>query len=319
MQYRRFGTTDTTLSEVTFGAMRFVAGSHTDNDPATGKRALEEALAHGVTTIHSSYEYRTRWAVGEVLAKHPKRHEVQHIIKAPVPDYDDAGFDAAKFRKLVEDALGELGAERIAIVQHLQRGVDKDIIYDERGDPARIAALPEVGAALRDTFDELKREGKVGCLATFPHTPGYAKAAVESGVFDGMIAFFNVLETEMVPFFDEMRRRGMGYVPMRPFYQGLLSDGRVDRAALPAGDRMRGPEWDALYARLDRIRAELGDEVDSWSAFAIRFALADPLFASVIASMNTVEQVRAVVAAADGDSPDPALIARVHALRTSMG
>jgi aryl-alcohol dehydrogenase-like predicted oxidoreductase len=103
--------------------MRFVRGSHTDNDPAVGKRTLEEALDHGITTIHSSYEYRTRWAVGEVLATHPKRHEVKHIIKAPVPDYEYQGFDPAKFRKLEEEALSELHAERIAIVQHLQRGV----------------------------------------------------------------------------------------------------------------------------------------------------------------------------------------------------
>ena len=313
MQYRRFGRTDVTLSEITFGAMRFVRGSHTDNDPAVGMRALEEALDHGVTTIHSSYEYRTRWAVGEVLATNAGRHEIKHIIKAPVPDYEDRSFDPAKFRKLVEDALGELRAERIAIVQHLQRGVDKTIIYDERGDPERIAALPEIGAALRETFDELRREGKVEALATFPHTPGYAEAAIESGYFDGMIAFFNAIETEMVPFFSMMHDRGMGYVPMRPFYQGLLTDKRADRAALPADDRMRDASFDELYARFDRVRETVGDQVGSWSDLAIKLALADPLFASVIVSMNTAEQVRAVLAAADGNYPDPTLITHLYA------
>jgi len=317
MQHRRFGTTDVTLSEVTFGAMRFVRGSHTDNDPETGKRALEAALANGVTTIHSSYEYGTRWAVGEVLARHPKRHEIRHIIKAPVPDYEDAAFDPARFRKLVEDALTELHADRIAIVQNLQRGVDKTIIYDERGDPARIEALPAVGAALRDTFETLRKEGKVEALATFPHTAGYAEAAIRSGRFDGMVAFFNLLETEMVPHLEEMRGRGMGYVTMRPFYQGLLTDKRADRSRLPEGDRMLDAKWDALYRRFERIQAEIGGEVASWSAMAVKFALADPVFASVILSMNTVDQVEAVVAAADGNYPDASLIRRVHALNAA--
>lgn len=319
MQYRRFGRTELALSEISFGAMRFVRGSHTDNDPAVGKRTLEEALDHGITTIHSSYEYRTLWAVGEVLATHPKRHEIKHIIKVPVPDYEDQGFDPAKFRKLVEEALSELHTERIAIVQHLQRGVDKTIIYEERGDPERIAALPEIGAALRDTFDELKREGKVEALASFPHTPGYAKAAIESGFFDGVIAFFNAIETEMVPFFDLMRHRGMGFVPMRPFYQGLLTDKRANRQALPANDRMHDASFDNLYARFDRVRGAIGCDVKSWSDFAIKLALADPLFASVIVSMNTAEQVRSVLAAADGNYPDPTLITRLHAANVGRG
>jgi hypothetical protein len=37
-----------------------------------------------------------------------------------VPDFDDGGkFDAAKFRRLVEGALTELYADRIAVLQHL--------------------------------------------------------------------------------------------------------------------------------------------------------------------------------------------------------
>ena len=316
MRHRRFGKTDLELSEITVGAMRFVPGLHQKNDLEEGKAALQAALANGVTTIHSSYEYGTRYALGEVLSRHKGSGRLQHIIKATVPDYDDGRFIPEKFRDMVETALRELHAERIDIVQHLQRGVDKGIIYDERGDPARIAAMPTVNAALRETFDKLKDEGKVGYLCTFPHTPGFAEAAIKSGTFDAMVAFFNLAETEMVPFFDAMRERGMGYVTMRPYCQGLLTDKWQDPSKLPAGDPRLGPDLAHIRERFQRLQAEFGSEVESWTSLAVKFALADPLFPSVILGMTTVAQVETAIAAADGDYPDPAFIQRVHGINS---
>ena len=100
MASRKFGNTDLEVSEICFGPMRFSAKeSGSDERSETGKRALHRALERGVNFIHSSYEYGTRWAVGEVLKDHPGRQDIHHIIKVPVPDFDDGGrFDVAKFR-----------------------------------------------------------------------------------------------------------------------------------------------------------------------------------------------------------------------------
>lgn len=318
MKYRRFGNTDIELSEVAFGTMRYVKGLY-EGDEKEGKRALEEALAAGINSVHSSYEYKTRWATGAVLKAHPKRHEVHHIIKVPVPDYDDEAFDEAKFRGIIEDALRDLNAERISIVQHLQRGVDKSIIYDSRGDPARLAAMPEVNERLTAAFERLREEGKVGALACFPHTPGFAAAAVASGKFQGLVAFFSLVETELVPLFEEMRERGMGFATMRSFLGGMLTDKRARRADLAADDPFRGGDWDESYKRFERIQEALGSEVKSWSDLAVKFALSDPLFPTVILSMNTVEQLRSVLRVADGNYPGPELIGRVHALNDAAG
>ncbi len=80
--------------------MRFAADSPgADAMSQTGKKALERALERGVNFIHSSYEYGTRWAIGDVLENHPKRHELHHIIKVPIPDFKDGDpFDPVKFR-----------------------------------------------------------------------------------------------------------------------------------------------------------------------------------------------------------------------------
>jgi aryl-alcohol dehydrogenase-like predicted oxidoreductase len=312
MRKRRFGNTDLEVSEVTFGAMRFVPGAKGNPDEAEGRRALLAALDAGIDTIHSSHEYGTRYALDQVLRDHPKRHEIKHVIKVQVPDYAEPVFDPAKFRAQIEEGLKDLHTDCIAIAQHLQRGVPKDIIYDERGDPPRIAAMPAVNDVLMETLEKLRDEGKVAYLATFPHTPGFARKAIASGVFDGMVAFFNLVETEYTPLFDDMKARGMGFFSMRPFREGVLTDKRARRDALPADDPHRGPATDTAYRRFEALQRELEGRVASWNELAVKFSLAHPLIASVIVSMNTVEQVEGVLKAADGNYPDPTFINHVH-------
>lgn len=316
MRYRRFGTTDLEISEITFGALRFVDGAQATNDEELGRRAILDALDAGVNTIHSSYEYGTRWALEKILSQHPRRADLHHIIKVPSPDYADPGFSDRKFRDHVETALRELKTERIAIVQHLQRGVPKDIIYDERGDPARIENLSDTNAALHETVEALRQEGKIGYVITFPHTVGYAKPAVASGAFDGLIAFWNFLETEMLEVFDDCHARGMGVFSMRPYLQGILTDKRADRDKLPSEDPKRETAWDRQYALFNKIQEELGSEIASWSDAAIRFALSHPAITSVVVSLNNPEQVRSALNAIDGQTFDRELVARVAALET---
>lgn len=304
MNYRTYGATDLRVSEICFGPMRFSAKEPgADDKSQAGKRALEHAIERGVNFIHSSYEYGTRWAMGEVLANHPKRHDLHHIIKVPVPDFDDGGrFDAAKFRLRVEEALRDLHADRIDILQHLQRARPNE-------DEKRIPNIPAVHEPMMETFEKLRDEGKVSYLATFPYTPGFARAALDTGDFSGMVAYYNAIETEMVQYFDELERAGRGFLCIRPFLAGLLTDRRADRDALPADDRMRDERWDPAYERLGLIRQRLGDAIgDSWTDFAIAFALAHPVVTSLIVGLNSEEQVDGVVDAADGDYPDPQVV-----------
>ena len=291
MESRRFGNTDLEVSPICFGPMRFAAKDGTDDDRSrAGRMALERALERGVNFVHSSYEYGTRWSVGRVLAGHPRRHEVHHVIKVPVPDFDDGGrFDAAKFRLRVEEALVELHTDRIAVIQHLQRAAPN---HDE----PRVAAIEAVDEPLRETFETLRDEGKVGFLTSFPYTPGFAQAALATGTFSGLVAYYNVIELEMARFFPALERSGGGFLCIRPLLAGLLTDRRGDRKALPDGDRMRAPEWDGAYERLALLRQQMVPA--ALTRFAIRFALAHPVVASLIIGLNTVAQVDQVVDAA---------------------
>lgn len=291
MEYRRFGTSELEVSPICFGPMRFAAkGGADDERSRAGRLALERALERGVNFVHSSYEYGTRWSVGKVLAGHPRRHEIHHVIKVPVPDFDDGGrFDAAKFRLRVEEALADLHTDRIAVIQHLQRAAPNS-------DELRVPAVEAVDEPLAETFETLREEGKVGYLTSFPYTPAFAAAALATGTFSGLVAYYNVIEMEMARFFPALQRGGGGFLCIRPLLAGLLTDQRGNRASLPDGDRMRAPGWDRAYERLALLRQELAPA--ALTRFAIRFALAHPVVTSLIVGLNTVAQVDQVLDAA---------------------
>ena len=306
MNYRRFGNTDLEVSEICFGPMRFAAKDGSDDELSrTGKAALRHALERGVNFVHSCEYYGTRWAIGEVLRDYPGRHEIRHIIKVGVPDFDEGGvLDPARFRMLVENALRDLHAERIDFLQHLQRARPNT-------DELRIPQIPAVHEAAMEIFEKLRDEGKVGYLLAFPYTPGFAAEALKMEGFSGMVAYYNAIEMEMAHLFPQLEKKGQGFFCIRPFMAGLLTDRRADRGGLPDGDRFRGSDWDAAYERLDRVRSALGDEVESWTRFSIQFALCHPLVTSLIVGLNSPEQVDGVLDAADGNYPSRAVFDRV--------
>lgn len=325
VRYRRFGTTDLQISELGFGAMRLggdaahvprptpLSATEAQQQTASGRRALLAALDGGVNCIHSSQDYGTWGLLGEILADHPKRDELHHVIKVMSPDYDEVDFDPSTVRRSVEEALRALHAERISFVQHLQRGprVSPEDAYSTAGDGRRIGALPSIADDFGAIISTLQDEGKVGHAVTFPHTVPYARAALQTGVYAGVAHFFNLLEAEALDLLDEAEEQGFGYFAIRPLLQGLLTDKRINRADLPPGDIMEHPAWDARYELLGQVREVVGDPEVSWTDFALRFALAHPAVTSLIVSANSEDQVQTLLAAADGTSPSMQLIREV--------
>ena len=306
MRYRKFGNTDLEVSEICFGPMRFSAKTP-DNDAVSleGQRALEYAIERGVNFIHSSYEYNTRWAMSRVLKQHPKRHDLHHIIKVPVPDWDDGGkFDGAKFRLRIEEALRELHTEHIDVLQHLQRDRPNN-------DDLRIPNIAATHEPLLESFSKLKEEGKVSYLTTFPYTPDFADKVIQTDVFSGMVAYYNPIEMEMAEFFPQMAEKGQGLFCIRPFMGGLLTDRRSNRSQLPVDDRFQDARWDVAYKRLESLQTVLADDISSWTEFAIKFSLCHPIVTSLIVGLNSLEQVDGVLAAANGDYPDRVVFEKV--------
>ena len=302
MEYRKFGNTDLEVSEICFGPMRFSAKAPSEDlISKTGQSAMEHAIERGINFIHSSYEYNTRWAMSRVLKNHPKRHDLHHIIKVPVPDWDDKGkFNATKFRLRIEEALRDLHTEHIDVLQHLQRDRPND-------DDLRIPNIAATHEPLLECFTKLKEEGKVSYLTTFPYTREFADNVMQTGLFNGMVAYYNPIEMEMAEFFSRMEASGQGFFCIRPFMGGLLTDHRASRSQLPADDRFQDDRWNTSYKRLEKLQTALGDVIGSWTDFAIKFSLCHPTVTSLIVGLNSVDQVDGVIDAANGEYPDRAV------------
>jgi aryl-alcohol dehydrogenase-like predicted oxidoreductase len=245
----------------------------------------------------------------QVLRDHPKRHDIHHVIKVPVPDWDDGGgFDAGTMRRRVEEALAELCCERIAVLQWMWRTRPNE-------DAPRLALLPQIRDDVVACFERLRDEGKAGHLWTFPYTEPAGRAALESGCFGGLIGYYNPIEMEMAELFPALEQRGMGFLAIRPLLEGVLTDRRPSQEALAEGDRLKEPQHAAAFRQRAALADALADEIgSSMTRFAMRFPLLSPVVASVIVGLNTPQQVEAVAGMMDGIVPRPELVEHALAL-----
>jgi len=308
MDYRRLAGTDIDVSILCFGPTRTAAAEPGD-DPRTreGVKAFNAALDAGINFIHSSYEYRlgSMAMMSSVLKDHPKRHDLHHVVKVPAPDFEDKDvFTEARFRQRVEEALRLFHAERISVLQYMWRS-------EPNTDERRVPMLPKIIDDVVGTFERMREEGKVSCLMNFPYTVPAARAALDTSKFRGLLAYCNPLTMEMAELFPELESKGLGFIAIRPFYEGLLTDKRSTPASLPANDRLHEYDVAELFRTRDAVAATFAEQIDgSMTRFALKFPLYSPVTASVVVGLNTVQQVHDAVEMVGHVEPRPDLIER---------
>jgi aryl-alcohol dehydrogenase-like predicted oxidoreductase len=313
MEYRVLAGTDLKLSAITFGTIWF---ARPGAEPTEGKKALHLALDSGVNCIHSSYEYGTRHVVREVLQERKDAKQIRHIVKVPDPDrkHTDNTFKPAYFRKLVEDALAELPAERIDLLQWIIRDGTES---DPRVSCEKFQLYRD---DVRAIFEKLRDEGKVSYLGNFVYTNEYAEKVSASGYLAALLFYYNMWDTTLLPALEKVKDLKMSAVVLRPFHGGMLTTKRANRSALPPDDRWNKPDRQALLARRDQLLAEAGiKNVKDLTGLALKFVLGQPSIASVITGMNTRAQVKEILAMADGSYPDPSLAQTLHEAAEKLG
>ena len=315
MEYRVLPGTDLELSAVTFGTIWFAAASGREHiDTEEGKRALNLALDEGVNVIHSSYEYRTRYAVLEALKESKRTRQVRHIIKVPSPDKGKAPTWSPEYMiGLVEDALRELDADRIDVLQWILRDGHEDDA--ERS----IATFNEIKDDVKATFDKLRDQGKAGYLGFFGYTNEFAQAAARSGIFNTMQFYYNIWDTCLLPSFDVLRENNVSVMPFRPFQGGLLTEKRRDISKLPEDDKMNNEGGRKRLETRDQLLLNAGIDPEDLTRFAMKFCLAPDLVTTIITGMNNCEQVRQTLGAVDGDYPSLELAQTVHEEAKKLG
>lgn len=304
MDKRRLDGTDLDVSVVCYGPMRLAQDR---DDPALPdhKRAMNAVIDRGVNFIHSSYEYGVRWMMHEVLKDHPKRHELLHVIKAPVPDWDDPDFDEAKLESRIDEALRDLCTDRIALVQWMWRTRPHDEAH-------RLPRLAQVHDRVGEAFDRLREKGKVGFQGCFPYFPESAAAAMADPRERVLIAYYNPLEMEMSPVISDLAADGRGFLAIRPLYEGVLTDRYASHSDVPEGHRLAAGKYADAFAARARLAHDIPEAAEGITRFAVRFPLKLENCASIIIGMNSETQVNEICDLAQGVAPDPDTVSRVR-------
>jgi aryl-alcohol dehydrogenase-like predicted oxidoreductase len=280
VQTRTFGSTGITLSTLTFGTMRL------DPESITGGSAEELLLFlidNGVSAFHSSREYASHdffcTLLRRVRSLRPHA-QFQHIAKVGVPHFDQKKFSGAALRTIIESQLGQLGTERIDIVQWLVRQTPNE-------DALRLAVLRDSIEEVASTFNELRREGKVGALASFPYTRPFADQVLNYELCSGLVTYLNPAELEYVGNLDVASVGHKGFVAIRPLLAGRLCD-----------------DADTDFAQVRQKIKDLagGSEL---ARFSLEFPLWHPAVSSIVLSLSSIEHAKEAIAVASETRAEP--------------
>ncbi|MFK8083687.1 MAG: aldo/keto reductase [Granulosicoccus sp.] len=306
MEKRYIGGTDLEVSVVCYGPMRL---AQTRQDPKLDlhKRAMHVAIDRGINFIHSSYEYGVRWMMHDVLKSHPAKHDLLHVIKAPVPDWDDNGFDADKLEQIVDDALRDLCTNRIALVQWMWRCRPHD-------EQHRLPILNDIHDEVAHAFETLRAKGKVGHQACFPYFPESASRAMAHPSEEALIVYYNPLEMEMSPVIDTLSDNRRSFLAIRPLYEGVLTDQFCSHADVPSDHRLSKEKYADAFKTREQLVKAIPQAAKGMTRFAIRFPLMSANCSSVIVGLNSEEQVLEICDYVEDITPDPVTVARVREL-----
>lgn len=255
------GESGVALSPLTFGSMRL---DHA-GDARQAAGLVQEALELGVTTFHVSAEYAT-WplfvaAWNEVSAS--LRADAQVIAKVGVPHFGESRFDPTAFRNKVDGFRAALGRDRLDVVQWLLR-------YDLQDEAGRLAIFDRDANLVADVVEDLRANGVIGGLVSFPYTRPVAQRALAAPWCEGLALYCNPLELEMVDLFDSAAEARKSVVAIRPLAAGRLFM-----------------------------------ETTFTTAEAIQLPLSHPAVATVVASVSTSARLREAAAAARASEPPP--------------
>jgi aryl-alcohol dehydrogenase-like predicted oxidoreductase len=308
MRYRRLGSSDLDISEISLGSwLTYGVGVERDRAAACVHRALEL----GINLIDTANIYGRGAAesfLGESLAGVPRdRYVIATKLFFPMTEAD-RGLSRAQVEKQLDASLKRLRVDTI------------DLYQCHRHDPD--TPIEETMRALSDAV----RAGKVRWLG-FSEWPAdairAALAVADTEKFVSSQPQYSLLwrqpEREIIPL---CRDNGISQIVWSPLAQGVLTGKYRPDAPPPQGTRATSDEMGGFIGRwmtrpvLEAVQAlrPLADEAGlTLAQFALAWVLREPNVASAIIGASRPEQVDENVAASDARI-DPALFDRAEAI-----
>jgi aryl-alcohol dehydrogenase-like predicted oxidoreductase len=310
MQYRRLGSSDLRVSEISLGSwLTYGVGVEAEK----ARACLERAFDVGINFIDTANVYGRGAAetfLGEALSRRPRDSYVLATkLYFPMTD-TDRGLSRAQVEKQLDASLARLRTDYVDLYQCHR--------YDDE-------------TPLEETMEALTRaveSGKVRHIGFSEWPADKIRAAVEmTGVakFVSSQPQYSLLwrrpEKEVIPI---SAANGISQIVWSPLAQGVLTGKYSPDSPPPAGTRATSEEMGGFMDRLmqrdvlemvERVKPLAAEAGLTLGQFALAWVLREPNVASAIVGASRPEQVEEN-AAASGAKVDPALFAEAERIVT---
>lgn len=310
MQYRKFGRTGWTVSDIGYGLWGM--GGWSGSDDQQSAASLQFAADAGCTFFDSAWGYgegKSDQLLGQLLDRNPAKRlcaaskvPPKNLKWPALPSYSyDEVFPPEHVFKYADVIRTNLGTDAIDL---LQFHVWQDGWADELD--------------FRMTVEKLKRDGVIRAfgLSLNRWEPANGIRAIRTGLVDAVQVIYNIFdqapEDELFPLCREMN---IGVIARVPLDEGSLGGKMTLETRFPDGD------WRARYFTLENLKPTIErveqlkkilPEGMSLPELALRFVLSNPVVSTTIVGMRRPEHVKANVSYSDKGPLDAGLIAELR-------
>jgi aryl-alcohol dehydrogenase-like predicted oxidoreductase len=308
MRYRRLGSSDLEVSEISLGSW-LTLGVGVERERAAA--VVDSAFDHGVNFIDTANIYGRGAAetfLGETL-KGRSRESYVLATKLFFPMTEsDRGLSREQVEKQLDASLRRLGTDHVDLYQCHR--------YDEE------TPLEETMAALTDAV----RSGKARYIGFSEWPADKIRAALDMTGVEKFVSSqpqYSLLwrepEREVIPL---CASNGISQIVWSPLAQGVLTGKYEPGRPPPPGSRATSEEmggfisWllrDQTLEAVQKLKPVAAEAGLSLAQFALAWVLREPNVASAIVGASRPEQL-AETAAASGAQVDPALFEQAEAI-----
>jgi aryl-alcohol dehydrogenase-like predicted oxidoreductase len=313
MQYRTFGRTGWSVSEIGYGMWGMAGWTGSDDEQSFA--SLDRAIALGCNFFDTAWAYgdgHSERLLGATLKRHGDRR-LYVATKIPPknrkwparPEYPIADvFPPDYIREYTEKSLTNLGVTTVDL-QQLHVWTD-EWAGDERWQKA---------------LRSLKDEGLVRAIGISINRwqPANVLRALATGLVDAVQVVYNVFdqspEDELLPY---CQSHGIAVIARVPFDEGSLTGTLTPDSRWPEGDfrnlYFNRENLDATLPRVARLRPLVPDGM-TMPQLALRHILEHPAVSTVIPGMRKLQHVEQNIVVSDGARLPATLLARLRGQR----
>lgn len=298
MKYRELGRTRIKVSEIGFGAWGIGKGLWVGADDKQSLSTLKAARDAGINFFDTALAYGDGHSESLLARAFGRSSDV--VIASKVPP-----------RNQVWPARNGTPLRNVFPREYVLKSLDQSLANLQRDavDLYQFHVWNDEWAHQEEwlkTVKEMRDSGKVRAigLSINDHQPANALEALASGLIDSVQVIYNIFdqspEDQLFPY---CRQNGIGVIARVPFDEGSLTGNIRPDTTFPRNDfrnvYFKGNRKQEVWARVQKILADLQIAVEELPSVALRFCITDLAVSTVIPGMRSPERVQANVTASD--------------------